>query len=281
MLRTDYDLSDTVYLKLSSSDTVQRTHSTPLVCVDSPYIYLTEAFSSVIQKDLLSNLTVHPLRDTTFFFAVEPTSSNSIFYKTYDTVKQQSILTKLSPNTLGNKIRRYDLEKQVDGFFCTDGVMHYEPENGRLVYVYFYRNRFVSLDSNMNILYNGRTIDTNSHVKIRVSHITSIGQVTLASPPAMVNKMSCVDGNYLYINSKLLANNENKYLFDKCSVIDVYSLKEEHYLSSFYLHDIGKEKVRGFRIANNTVVALYDHYLATFRLSLDKAVGPAISRRQD
>jgi hypothetical protein len=57
----------------------------------------------------------------------------------------------------------------------------------------------------------------------------------LAEPPPIVNKKSTVSEKYLFINSGLKANNEEKELFSEYSVIDVYSVEDGKYQFSFYL----------------------------------------------
>jgi hypothetical protein len=94
-----------------------------------------------------------------------------------------------------------------------------------------------------------------------------IGKSTVSSPSGVVNRLSCMDSQWLYVNSKLMANNERKEEFDKVSVIDVYSLKDGTYHFSFYLPNLGEKKLRSFRVFNKTLVALYDHYVYTFRLN--------------
>jgi hypothetical protein len=41
------------------------------------------------------------------------------------------------------------LEKQVDGVFDTDGQLLRDDITGELVYIYFYRNEFMVMDSNL------------------------------------------------------------------------------------------------------------------------------------
>lgn len=267
VLLTDYTLSDTSHLQLELSDKDRPLKRPPLLAIDSPHIYMTEGFSSMIRYGTLPNLTVRPLPDTAFFFSAAPLSASSFVLRAYDSARQQSILTKYNRQTATLQPAPDALEKQVDGFFCTDGALHFEPHSGRLIYVYYYRNSFVSLDTNMNIRYKGHTIDTTSRVRIKVAHVAATGQITIASPPAMVNRLSCVDSNWIYVNSKLLANNEDKALFDKCSVVDVYNIRTGKYHCSFYLPDRDQEKVRSFRVFNGMLFALYDRYLYTYQLN--------------
>src|SRR5205814_1160866 len=112
-----------------------------------------------------------------------------------------------------------------------------------------------------------KTIDTTSHARIKVSQIESKNMDTLSAPPVTVNKGGCVSGDYIFINSGLLSNNEEKKGFDRCSVIDVYNLKNGEYRFSFYLPDYDKKKISDFRVFNKTLVAIYDHFLYSYQLN--------------
>jgi len=59
------------------------------------------------------------------------------------------------------------LQKQIDGFFDTDGMMHYDSKLQKLVYIYYYRNQFLVADKNGNLKYRGNTIDTTSKAQLK------------------------------------------------------------------------------------------------------------------
>src|SRR5690606_14246049 len=66
----------------------------------------------------------------------------------------------------------YDiLEKQIDGLFSVNGMLHYNKELNRVVYLYSYRNQFMVLDTAMRLLYRANTLDTIAHAHIKVAHI--------------------------------------------------------------------------------------------------------------
>jgi len=179
---------------------------------------------------------------------------------------QQHIFIKQNNDSL--KIVDNILEGQVDGIFSSEGSMHAQPTADRLVYIYSYRNQFIVMDTNLHVLYKAKTIDTISHVKFNVRFIPSEKKLTLSSPPAFVNKESCVSGNYLFIHSGLRADNDESSIYDVGSPIDVYSLINGKYLCSFFLPDYGRSKIRDFRVFGNTLVALYDHYAYTYQLNI-------------
>jgi len=70
------------------------------------------------------------------------------------------------------------------------------------------------------------------------------------------------------VNSALLANNENKNALDNASVIDVYNISDGKYQCSFYIPDFNKHKITDFIVSGKTIIALYDHFINTYRLNI-------------
>lgn len=236
--------------------------------VDSPYVYMIEGLTSTVLRGSLSDLQLTPCIENPHISSSQaiPVSATSLVMRTYDRKLHQNILTKLTTDTSGRRYAPDILKKQVDGVFCTDGMLHYNANPPYVAYVYFYRNQFVVTDTSLNLLYSGNTIDTNSTAKIKPVEISSTGTTSMAAPPVYVNKTSCVSGNWLFVNSALKADNEARKQFSGQSVIDVYSAANGHYQFSFYLPDVEGHKVSSFRVFGNTLVALQSHYLIAYQL---------------
>ncbi|WP_298741230.1 hypothetical protein [uncultured Chitinophaga sp.] len=267
VLRMNYALSDTGHMRLEAAPGTKLS-GPATVTIDSPHIYMTAGSRGAILQASLGAPVLQPLPEARRqFYNASPVSAASFILRMYDSAYHQNVLAKRTLDTVLHQPRIPVLEKQLDGVFCTDGTLHYDPGTARLVYVYYYRNQFICLDTNLNIQYKGRTIDTVSRANIKVASLADEGRSTLASPAGVVNRLSCIDGKWIYVNSKLMANNEKKKEFDQLSVIDVYSLRDGAYHFSFYLPSLGDKKLRAFRVFGKTLVALYDHYVYTFRLN--------------
>jgi hypothetical protein len=158
------------------------------------------------------------------------------------------------------------LERQIDGIFCVDGRLDYDKSVNRIVYTYYYRNQFIVMDSSLNLLYRGKTIDTTSRVKIQVATISSSKTRTLSAPPMIVNGQSFTANGFLFVNSRLLASNERNDAHDGAWVIDVYSLKDGAYVLSFYLYAFENKKPREFAVVGDKLIALTDHYVLVYNL---------------
>ncbi|HVU95410.1 MAG TPA: hypothetical protein VHE34_09305 [Puia sp.] len=264
LMEIGMQLKDSTLHYLSLISLSNRISKSLKITVDSPNISLAEGVSPLLAGGRVGDTTLHRLANHAYFGLAAPLSPSTQILRATDARLKQNILLKQTPDTLMSK--GPILEKQVDGIFCTDGYLHAQPDSNRLIYIYSYRNQWICLDTNLNIRYKARTIDTISRVKFSVGSIPSQHALTLSSPPTFVNQQSCINGNYLFVHSALRADNDERDLYEMSSPIDVYSLIDGKYLLSFYLPDYRKHKIRDFRVFGNTLVALYDHYAYTYTL---------------
>jgi len=260
-----FDLSNTDSQRLSMFSAGGRFSRSLKISIDSPSIYLYEGVTPSIVRGTLGDTLLHRATPHFYFTWSAPLSPVSCVYRSIDQHKQNILIKQLN-----DSFTRVDtiLKGQGDGIFSTEGELHAQPAANRLVYIYSYRNEFIVTDTNLHVQFKGRTIDTISRVKFTVSSIPSENKLTLSSPPTFVNKESCVSGNYLFIHSGLRADNDESGVYDIGSPIDVYSLLDGKYLFSFFLPDYQKHKIRDFRVFNNTLVALYDHYAYSYQLNI-------------
>jgi hypothetical protein len=254
---TDYNLKDTQEINLVTSP-YKINWAGVEIKIDSPHIYLMEGITPTILHGTLNPFNISQIDIGKLHYeSILPISFSSLILKKYDKKLKQSILVKKeidSPFIIPN---RQILQKQIDGRFCEDGKILRSPDAKRLVYVYSYRNQFILLDTNLNILYKQNTIDTNYLAKIKVKRVESEDILTLASPPKFVNTRTWVTDSDIYINSGIMAENENRSSFINSSVIDVYSLKNGKYKFSFYLPDINSSKVNSFGVYGNKLIVTY------------------------
>lgn len=186
----------------------------------------------------------------------------------------QRFLHKIQLSKEGTITKTFELVAQIDGFFCNDGWLNYDDEQGKVVYTYFYRGNFLSLDTNLNLIYTGKTIDTVKYAKIKVSELNSKStngnykkSIKQAKPPEFINKISALDLDKVYILSALKADNENYFKFLKNQVVDVYSIGNGQYMYSFYIPNYKGLKPYEIQVKTNSITAIYNNYLVNFNLN--------------
>jgi hypothetical protein len=269
VLRATFDLSDTSHITIPQEAIRSIEPNAPFhVDVDSSHLYLVDGSTSSFYYTTLSHddKGVHRL-DSIHFGQSIPLSPNSVILNTFD-ASSVRVLKKISFSPYNEK--KITLEKLVDGIFCTDGIMQYDRDLNKLLYMYFYRNEFLCLDTNLNLLYKAKTIDTTNvpQIKIYQSSHPYHKETTLSAPPKLVNYEACISKENIYIHSALCADNQDPKEFSKSEVIDVYALKNGKYRFSCYLPKFNGYKLRSFKVHNNTGIALYGHYLVIFNLSI-------------
>ncbi|NQX54426.1 hypothetical protein HQN86_12445 [Pedobacter panaciterrae] len=228
-------------------------------------IYTLDGDQPLILYSSIQYPFLKPLVKPPYFTQAAYIARNSLVLRIVQNAENK--LVKYQLDSAGFRVSPNLLHKQVDGIFSTDGNLIVEPKSARIFYVYYYRNQFICADTNLNLLYQGKTIDTNSTAKVKIVDIKSQNQTTLAAPPIEVNKRIAVNEGYLFIQSGLIADNEVVESLKEVSIIDVYTIKDGKYHFSFYLPDFNKKKLTDFKVYGQSLYALYDHYLYKYKLN--------------
>ncbi|MBL7872088.1 MAG: hypothetical protein JNM78_10780 [Cyclobacteriaceae bacterium] len=196
----------------------------------------------------------------TFYAEYLPTPSGVL----YRPLNPEKDLYQLAKHTHADTIEGVGLlEKQLDGLFCTDGMLRFDEETDQVVYIYFYRNEFICAGTMLTLLYRGHTIDTTSRARISVG--SHGGYHTLSSPPHLVNRLATAYQGKLFVNSNLIADNEQPADFSRADVIDVYNLTSGAYGFSFYLPRLSDDRITRFTLFEDGLYALYPDALVTYK----------------
>jgi len=252
---------DTLSKRVTGLDTVKVSNGAYLKA-DSANFYVLDAGKSAMLSGRTRDARLTNIYATPRFTGALPLSKSTAIL-TIVAKGQKAALVRFS----GDRTTvPYILDEQGDGIFSTDGMLIAPPSSNKLFYVYYYRNRIICLDTTLNVLYTGKTIDTNSHVQIKVGQISADHTITLESPPVFVNRHCAINDRWLFVQSALRADNEVASATKGGAVIDVYAVKDGKYRLSFYVPDFANEKMEEFRVCGNTLVALFDHYVHLYQL---------------
>ncbi|MGS2765020.1 hypothetical protein [Sinomicrobium sp. M5D2P9] len=261
------DLDTThIQLHVEREDTI-RFRRDNRIKILPPYFYYMDGIAPKIMRGKLNQWYASPfMYDSAFFNDAIPFGAKSIALKT--------VSSKTGERTLGMqwdipphiRLNPEILEKQIDGTFCTDGQLLHNQERAELVYIYYYRNQFMVMDTTMQLRYRGRTIDTISQVRIKPDSYSK-GQVKkLASPSYMVNQGAYSKGAYLYVMATGMAKNDSKATFERTSTFDVYSMDNGTYVLSFQLQPYENHKISKFMVTDNYFVAIHGSHLVFYNI---------------
>jgi len=262
-----YDLKQKLDMQINWSNEY-KIHKSAYIIVDSPFVYLNDGFDRRRFETRLADDHKIILYNTPVFTA----SSNigtQIWIDRCINGKGNNFLMKINRDGKTSKIDTSLLQKQGEGIFSTDGIFVKIPQSDKFYYIYYYRNEVLCIDSNLDLAFKTKTIDTISRAHISVAKVNSDNSLTLSSPPLLVNRMGFANEKYLFVNSKLAANNENRELLDRMQIIDVYYVKNGKYRFSFYLPQLARKKANDFKVYGNSLVAIYDHYITVYKLNFE------------
>lgn len=241
------------------------------VRIASPYFYLLDGTVPVIYKGNTSDWKGKLLMyDNNYYFSkAEIIAPSKIAFRAQQQGTLNNILgTFIFKDSLMVRYAPGLLKKQIDGLFDTDGMLHYDRENQKLIYIYYYRNQFIIADESLKLIYRGNTIDTTTKANLKIAYIKETRQRKIASLPTAVNQITAVWNNLLFVNSSLIGRYEPKEMWKEASIVDVYDIRKRTYLSSVYIYDADKSKLRSMFVSGNKLYAIVGHHL--YKYHLDK-----------
>ncbi|MNJ98898.1 hypothetical protein D3C87_166670 [compost metagenome] len=235
-------------------------------------IFCTNPYGDILVSD---GKNEHAFRFKTFRFDwFQAISPNTIVVRgRYPRNKQNNrSIAKISLLDSATLDKEYPLPDLPNGLFTNDGMLLYDRANAKILYMYYYKGEFLALDTNLNLLYSSKTIDTvhraNINVKLIMDGRGKERKQTLiqATPPKIINSFITTNKNRIYIKSKLRSDNESQSEFDKNQAIDVYNIENGKYLSSFYIPKYLGKRVTQFQIKDRTLLAIYGTHIVKYNI---------------
>ena len=157
----------------------------------------------------------------------------------------------------------------MDAGFATDGNLFFDRRNHLLVYSYFYSNRIICMDTNLNLINSIKTIDTfNSfyNTASSVNRTRNTDEFTNQAPSKIINFAHQVIGGVVYVNSMVKADNESKKTFGSNMVIDKYDIKNQSYISSIYVPKIATNSPQSIFTTETILYAKYKNVIVAYSM---------------
>lgn len=239
------------------------------VKIAPPYFFLLDGTVPIIYRGNISDWKAEILmKEGGYYFSNSAViDSLHIAFRAQSEKSGENILGIFSfKNGLQSRLKGSLLEKQIDGFFDTDGMMNYSADSKIFIYLYYYRNEFIVTDDRLQLKFRGNTIDTNKRAKLKPVFIKEIGRRKLASPDYVVNRLSTVRRNQLFVNSTLPGRYEDKQMWKTTSIIDVYDLSTKSYISSIYIYNADDGRMRDLLVLDNNVYVIAGTELSRYKL---------------
>lgn len=217
-------------------------------------------FQGNIHTRILERLPVDSIR----FDQLVPVSSASFVVRKWKDGQGFTTLFLQHHNVLSTTELSLDTGHAVG--FASDGALMYDQASAKLVYLYTYANRFLSIDTGLLQVYQHHSIDTIRHPQLITDTLVSKNKVILAAPPLIVNRRGTAAQGLLFIHSGLKADNELSNAFDLAPVIDVYHIADGSYRGSFYLPNFSTGKLTDLKASANHLIAMNGEIIQVYRL---------------
>lgn len=253
----------TILLKDSTKFKAVRIH------VQLPYFYVMDGLvPSIFRGKITDWNATQKLNCPIQFTASEILDSSSVACRTLSKKNGGNILALFNLKSDSSNILKPGLlQRQIDGIFDTDGTLQYSSKSKRFVYLYYYRNQYIVTDKNLNLLRRGKTIDTTSKARIKITYVKSKDEKQFSAPPFIVNRRSTLRNNLLFVNSSLRGRFDTKRMWNDANFIDVYDIEKDIYLMSFYVYKINGEQLNHFIVTDTHLYALIGTRIVLYELS--------------
>jgi hypothetical protein len=253
------------FLKPSKFD---YTFYAPMMEVRNNHIFLSDGTVPVIYKGSLNSDKLEVLDQPQFNFQKLSNIGDSSFvitaYNQKERIQNLGIyhLSKNKDILWSPKL----LEKIKDGYFDPDGQLHYDSYRKNLVYVYLYKNKYITTDLDLTPTGTFRTIDTVTTPQLNIIRLKD-GTKKLGSKAITVNKKSAVHKGILFIESDRIGKYEHKELWKNMITIDMYSTIQQKYIGSFYLPKKERQRRMQFIVDDQNLYLIVENEIIKYRFA--------------
>lgn len=264
LLEIDLETKDTSHIKIEVMDTKSKFYNLEVV-IEPPYFFVLDGIVPLMLKGKIMDWKCKPwVEDVAYFNKAVVLDSSTVIISTTDFNSQSTTLgvinkeEQIAPKLITNN---NILEKQMDGVFDVDGILIGPTEKNKIGYVYFYRNQYMIVNSQLELIKKQRTIDTVEFAQLKVTNLNN-GTKKFGAPPLLVNLLAALNDDYLFISSNRLGKYDNREMLEEAAVIDVYNWKSNSYEFSFYFYKTNTYDLKEFAVHQDYIVGLFGETLS-------------------
>jgi hypothetical protein len=227
--------------------------------VDSPFLYMYSPELSYLIKGNVDSSRVDTLKlDTDLMTRMAQVSPKCLIVRAVDSTQTRQVF-KLVDCETGKVKRELDLiRNQQFGGFDSDGYLKFDKETGMVVYAQMYMNRMYCMDTNLNVKYFGKTIDTTNTNLVNIGLVKEDGitKVMSTKPRVVVNRLIETGNGKIFVFSGLRADNETFTEFNRNLSVDLYNINTGGYIGSLHLSSSHGGRVQDVEVFENKLIVL-------------------------
>ena len=165
LVTTDYELNAKQYVHLNLPENNKMNPC--WIFVDSPNVnILAGRIPALMETRITHNSPVYVQKfPTTLFTRAMSIGNSSFIFRGFESNMKavDQVFYKGNPKT-GNIQKENNIsEKNKDAGLSTDGSFSYDEQSNRIIYTLYYRNQFICLDTNLNLVYKKETVGASDN----------------------------------------------------------------------------------------------------------------------
>ncbi|MBW1656173.1 MauE/DoxX family redox-associated membrane protein [Flavobacterium quisquiliarum] len=267
IISMDQNLRDRKQIKINL-DPEKIPFSMVSITVRKQYFYVSDGSVPIILRGDLKTWTIdQTFEGVPYFTKAVPIDSTRTVFRSNNSKGLENVIGIYDLNGIPKvSYNRGLLQKQIDGIFDTDGTLLYSEDVAKAVYLYYYRNEFITADPRGKLIRRGKTIDTVSHAKLKSAVLENGRQHAMSSPSFVVNADATVLKNLLFVYSRVKGRYEDEKLWKRSFIIDLYNINTGAYLFSFPIFQTTSNTLNSFMVTETHLYAIIGNDLVSYQL---------------
>lgn len=236
--------------------------------IQPPYFFLGDGTVPIIFRGKINNPYGKKLiHDIAYFQKFKPIDSSHILFTAIGSKNQSNLLGSFEKlnDSIVFCLSEGIIKSQLEGPYDSDGILLWNQELKKVIYVYYYRNQFEVSDRKLNFLWQGKTIDTISMAQVVIAHYKK-DNASKMGKSTFVNLSASTSGNNLFIHSDRMGKYESDDILKSASIIDQYNILKKEYIQSYYFYHQYKQKLKEFIVVNDTIIGIVDDQLWIYKI---------------
>ena len=264
----NYNLTHKQETRITPNESQGITFKSLLISIKAPYFYLSDGTVPIIYRGRLGSKNAELIsKNEVYFTQLEAVDSLQFVFRAKSSQTKSNVLGTLDLSKNPKVSLHHDvLEKSEEGIFDSDGKLISDLKGKRISYIYFYKNQFITADSDLNNLKRLHTIDTITQPQIETLLLED-GSKKMNKPPLIVNKNMVQHRDLLFNESNLMGKYESQKQWRQAAIVDVYRTDQQQYIGSFYVHHRGKNKMSDMLVTDKYFYALIGNELVRYSLA--------------
>jgi hypothetical protein len=232
----------------------------------TPNYYIYDGTVPIVYKGTMENkqsLSIESFRDM-YFDQLNVVSEDYFVFRSQGTKFKNFVIGSFHNDHVN---LNYDiLGTKRTGYIENDGVLLFDEQKNKSVYLYYYKNKFIVIN---NVNGQNNTLKLISYKKDQKTETVKLpdGSIKVKNPLQQTVKNAFASNNILFVNSNSKAVHDGTMQWNKASIIDLYKINQQYYSGSFLISNRQGEKVKDMLIAGDYLYILIGNEIVKYHFA--------------